>query len=65
MKATPLAIPSAEFLYKTTDYYASTHERSLAWIDPAIGIDWPLEEKPTLSVKDQAAILLSQAEIFE
>lgn len=56
---------SAEFLYKTTDYYAPAHERSLAWNDPAIGIDWPLEETPTLSAKDQIAILLCQVETFE
>jgi dTDP-4-dehydrorhamnose 3,5-epimerase len=55
----------AEFLYKTTDYYAPAHERSLAWNDPAIGIDWPFEENPTLSAKDQIATLLSQAETFE
>ena len=56
--------PSAEFLYKTTDYYAPTYERSLAWNDPAIGINWPLEEAPTMSVKDQAAVLLKNAEVF-
>ncbi|WP_448094439.1 dTDP-4-dehydrorhamnose 3,5-epimerase [Pseudomonas lini] len=56
--------PSAEFLYKTTDYYAPAYERSLAWNDPAIGIDWPLEEVPTMSVKDQAAALLENAEVF-
>lgn len=55
---------SAEFLYKATDYYAPTHERSLAWNDPSIGIDWPLEEAPTLSTKDQAAALLQNAEVF-
>jgi dTDP-4-dehydrorhamnose 3,5-epimerase len=55
---------SAEFLYKTTDYYAPTHERSLAWNDPSIGIDWPLEDAPTLSTKDQAAVLLHNAEVF-
>jgi dTDP-4-dehydrorhamnose 3,5-epimerase len=55
---------SAEFLYKTTDYYAPAHERCLAWNDPAIGIDWPLEEAPTMSVKDRAAPLLNIAEVF-
>lgn len=56
--------PSAEFLYKTTDYYAPAYERSLAWNDPAIGIDWPLEDAPTMSAKDQAAALLKNAEVF-
>ncbi|MDZ5434247.1 dTDP-4-dehydrorhamnose 3,5-epimerase [Pseudomonas fluorescens] len=55
---------SAEFLYKTTDYYAPPHERSLAWNDPSIGIDWPLADSPTLSTKDQAAVLLQNAEVF-
>jgi dTDP-4-dehydrorhamnose 3,5-epimerase len=56
--------PKAEFLYKTTEYYAPAYERSLAWYDPAIGIEWPLEEAPTMSVKDQAAALLKNAEVF-
>ncbi|VVN93082.1 dTDP-4-dehydrorhamnose 3,5-epimerase [Pseudomonas fluorescens] len=55
---------SAEFLYKTTDYYAPAHERSLAWNDHSIGIDWPLENAPTLSTKDQAAVSLQNAEVF-
>ncbi|WP_337241630.1 dTDP-4-dehydrorhamnose 3,5-epimerase, partial [Proteus faecis] len=45
---------SADFLYKTTDYYAPEHERCLAWNDPAIGIQWPLDSAPQLSGKDQA-----------
>ena len=44
---------SADFLYKTTDFYAPEHERCLAWNDPAIGIDWPLKGEPQLSAKDQ------------
>lgn len=56
--------PSAEFLYKTTDYYAPAYERSLAWNDPAVGIDWPITEEPTLSAKDQVAALLANAEVF-
>lgn len=57
---------SAEFLYKTTDYYAPAHERSLLWNDPALGIAWPdLGMPPTLALKDQNASLLSQAEVFE
>jgi dTDP-4-dehydrorhamnose 3,5-epimerase len=47
---------SAEFLYKTTDYWAPEHERAILWNDPAIGIDWPaLDAAPLLSGKDQAA----------
>jgi dTDP-4-dehydrorhamnose 3,5-epimerase len=42
----------AEFLYKTTDYYAPEHERCISWSDPAIGIEWPCEGKPILSGKD-------------
>jgi dTDP-4-dehydrorhamnose 3,5-epimerase len=49
---------SAEFLYKTTDYYHPEFERSLLWSDPAIGIDWPLhvlETSPLLAAKDEKA----------
>ncbi|MBO9648741.1 MAG: dTDP-4-dehydrorhamnose 3,5-epimerase [Variovorax sp.] len=46
---------SADFLYKTTDYYAPQYERSIAWNDPAIGIRWPSNGEPTLSAKDAAA----------
>jgi dTDP-4-dehydrorhamnose 3,5-epimerase len=46
---------SAEFLYKTTDYYYPEFERSLLWNDPAIGIDWPLSGAPILAAKDAAA----------
>ena len=49
---------TAEFLYKTTDYWAPEFERSIAWNDPAIGIQWPLNEEPILSVKDKQAKLL-------
>ncbi|MGE4406258.1 dTDP-4-dehydrorhamnose 3,5-epimerase [Pseudomonas sp.] len=55
---------SAEFLYKTTDYYAPEHERSLLWNDPALGIQWPIDEPPQLSAKDQAGKPLSEAELF-
>lgn len=58
----------ADFLYKTTDYYAPEHERSIAWNDPALSITWPLEalaeRGPQLSAKDQNGVLLSQAEVF-
>ena len=59
---------SADFLYKTTDYYAPQFERSIAWNDPAIGIDWPLAahgiDAPVVSEKDLAALPLVEAEVF-
>jgi dTDP-4-dehydrorhamnose 3,5-epimerase len=54
----------AEFLYKTTDYYAPSYERSIAWNDPDIGIAWPLVGEPLLSAKDQAGARLKDAEVF-
>jgi dTDP-4-dehydrorhamnose 3,5-epimerase len=54
----------AEFLYKTTDYYAPAFERSVIWNDPAIGIEWPLEGEPLLSAKDKAGVPLAQAEVY-
>jgi dTDP-4-dehydrorhamnose 3,5-epimerase len=57
---------SAEFLYKTTDYYAPAHERSILWNDPAMGIEWPdLGTTPLLAAKDQAAPGLAEAEVFD
>ena len=55
---------SAEFLYKTTDYWAPEFERSIAWNDAAIGIEWPIDGQPALSAKDQQGKLLAQAEHF-
>ncbi|MGH7337510.1 MAG: dTDP-4-dehydrorhamnose 3,5-epimerase [Myxococcota bacterium] len=55
---------SADFLYKTTDYYAPEHERTLLWNDPALGIDWPLRGEPTLAAKDRSGKPLSEAESF-
>jgi dTDP-4-dehydrorhamnose 3,5-epimerase len=55
---------TAEFLYKTTDYWAPEFERSIAWNDPAIGIQWPIHGEPALSVKDRQAKLLAEAEHF-
>ena len=50
---------SADFLYKTTDYYDPASERCLAWNDPTVRIDWPLEgQAPALSGKDQAGLAL-------
>ncbi|WP_338925717.1 dTDP-4-dehydrorhamnose 3,5-epimerase [Mycetohabitans endofungorum] len=54
----------AEFLYKTTDYYAPEYERSLRWNDPAFGIEWPFNGEPILSKKDAAAPVLDDAELF-
>ncbi|MBW8327846.1 MAG: dTDP-4-dehydrorhamnose 3,5-epimerase [Thiobacillus sp.] len=54
----------AEFLYKTTDYYAPQFERSLLWNDPALAIDWPLDGAPLLSAKDQAGLPLAECEVF-
>jgi dTDP-4-dehydrorhamnose 3,5-epimerase len=55
---------SADVLYKTTDYYAPEHERSIAWNDPDIGIQWPLEGQPILAGKDQAGRRLKEADLF-
>lgn len=54
----------AEFLYKTTDYYAPAHERCIRWDDPTLAIDWQLSEAPQLSAKDQAGVRLEDAEVF-
>lgn len=54
----------AEVAYKASDFYAPEHERSLLWNDPAIGIEWPLEDEPTLSAKDAAGVPLSEAETY-
>ena len=55
---------TAEFLYKTTDYYAPTHERCIRWDDPTLAIDWQLDGSPQLSTKDQAGSSLHDAELF-
>jgi dTDP-4-dehydrorhamnose 3,5-epimerase len=55
---------SADFLYKTTDYYAPEHERCLIWNDPEVGIRWPLEAEPVLAPKDRAGKPLKEAETF-
>ena len=55
----------AECLYKTTDYYAPTHERCIRWDDPQLAIDWPLDGlTPQLSAKDQQGLSLADAESF-
>jgi dTDP-4-dehydrorhamnose 3,5-epimerase len=56
---------SADFLYKTTDYYAPEHERCLAWNDPVVGVQWPLEGiTPQLSTKDQVGQRFVQCETY-
>jgi dTDP-4-dehydrorhamnose 3,5-epimerase len=56
---------SADFLYKTTDYYAPSHERCIAWNDPTVGIQWPdIGMAPLLSAKDQVGKALGEAELF-
>jgi dTDP-4-dehydrorhamnose 3,5-epimerase len=54
----------AEFLYKTTAYYAPEHERTLLWNDPALGIAWPLKGEPLLKPKDAAGSVLAKAETY-
>ena len=55
---------TAEFLYKTTDYYSPEQERCVVWNDPKIGILWPTSPQPQLSPKDEAGIPISDAELF-
>jgi dTDP-4-dehydrorhamnose 3,5-epimerase len=56
----------ADFLYKTTAYYAPECERTIAWNDPALGIAWPLEGiTPILSRKDSLGVALGDAEVYE
>ncbi len=55
---------SAEFLYKTTDYWMPEFERSIRWDDPALKIDWRLQSAPALSAKDLQGKLLAEADCF-
>jgi dTDP-4-dehydrorhamnose 3,5-epimerase len=55
---------SADFMYKTTDYYAPAHERCISWNDPSIAIFWPEGIAPLLSAKDQQGMSLELAEVF-
>lgn len=55
---------SAEFLYKTTDYWCPEHERSLLWSDPTVSIEWPVLGEPRLATKDAAGKLLADADTF-
>lgn len=54
----------AEFLYKTTDYYAPTHERCLIWNDPTVNVKWPLQSAPLLSGKDAQGFKFESADVF-
>jgi dTDP-4-dehydrorhamnose 3,5-epimerase len=54
----------AEFLYKTTDYYAVAHERCIAWNDRTLAINWPINCNPLLSIKDGAGLSFTEAEVF-
>jgi dTDP-4-dehydrorhamnose 3,5-epimerase len=56
---------TADFLYKTTDYYAPAYERCIAWNDNHVGIQWPATETPILSGKDRQGLSLTDAEIFD
>jgi dTDP-4-dehydrorhamnose 3,5-epimerase len=55
---------SAQFLYKTTDYWFPEHERSIVWNDPSIGIGWPIDFEPLLAAKDAAGKRLADAEVY-
>lgn len=55
---------TAEFLYKTTNFYSVEHERSLLWNDPQLAISWPLDQEPLLAAKDKAGLSFKQAETF-
>lgn len=54
----------ADFLYKTTDFYAPEHERCIDWADPEIAITWPFNGEPLLSAKDRMGVALKSAECF-
>lgn len=56
---------TAEFVYKTTDFYSAQSERCIAWDDQQIAIDWPIDFEPTLSAKDQVGKALAQADLFD
>jgi dTDP-4-dehydrorhamnose 3,5-epimerase len=56
---------SADFLYKTTDYWHQEHERTLLWSDPALGIAWPVDGAPLVAAKDAAGTPLATAELYD
>jgi dTDP-4-dehydrorhamnose 3,5-epimerase len=55
---------SADFLYKTTDYWYPEHERTLKWNDPELAIEWPLDGEPIVASKDAAGTALAQAQVY-
>ena len=55
---------SADFLYKTTDYWAPEHERCIIWNDPDLGVDWPITSAPVVSEKDRVGVLLKESVCF-
>jgi dTDP-4-dehydrorhamnose 3,5-epimerase len=55
---------SAEFLYKTTEYYAPQYDRTIIWNDPDLAIAWPIREEPVVSAKDKVGKLLLEAEVY-
>jgi dTDP-4-dehydrorhamnose 3,5-epimerase len=55
----------ADFLYKTTDFWAAEYERSVMWNDPAVGIAWPIDGEPILSAKDRAGKPLGEADVYD
>ena len=56
---------SADFLYKTSDYWAPQFERTILWNDPALGIEWPVAGEPILAPKDKSGRRLAEAEVFD
>jgi dTDP-4-dehydrorhamnose 3,5-epimerase len=56
---------TAEFQYKTTDFYSTKSEHFIAWNDPVIGIEWPMDCTPLLSDKDKKGLALSEADLFD
>ena len=60
-----VASANAHVLYKTTDFYAPEHERTVAWNDPTLRIDWQLDGEPIISAKDQRGAAFEQAETFD
>ena len=57
--------PSAEVLYKATDFWAPQHERTILWNDPALQIPWPHKDRAILSAKDLAGLTLEHAAVYE
>jgi dTDP-4-dehydrorhamnose 3,5-epimerase len=55
---------TAEFLYKTTDYWAPEHERCIRWNDPVLNVQWPITGDPLVSEKDEKGAFFQDAEVF-